>query len=47
MPEQEKSTSIKAVLNQYYDQGLRMIEVYKHQFQDLNDVIAQIKNSEL
>ena len=21
-----------------------MIEVYKHQFQDLNDVIAQIKN---
>ena len=39
-----KSTSIKAVLNQYYDQGLRMIEVYKHQFQDLNDVIAQIKN---
>ena len=39
-----KSTSIKAILNQYYDQGLRMIEVYKHQFQDLNDVIAQIKN---
>ncbi|HIX63178.1 MAG TPA: ATP-binding protein [Candidatus Mediterraneibacter colneyensis] len=39
-----KSSSIKAVLNQYYDQGLRMIEVYKHQFKDLNDVIAQIKN---
>ena len=39
-----KSTSIKAILNQYYDKGLRMIEVYKHQFQDLNDVIAQIKN---
>lgn len=39
-----KSTSIKAILNQYYDQGLRMIEVYKHQFQDLNEVIAQIKN---
>ena len=39
-----KSTSIKAILNHYYDQGLRMIEVYKHQFQDLNDVIAQIKN---
>ena len=39
-----KSTSIKAVLNQYYDQGLRMIEVYKHQFQDLNDVIAKIKD---
>lgn len=39
-----KSSSIKAVLNQYYDQGLRMIEVYKHQFQDLNDIIAQVKN---
>ena len=39
-----KSSSIKAILNQYYDKGLRMIEVYKHQFQDLNDVIAQIKN---
>lgn len=39
-----KSTSIKAIANQYYDQGLRLIEVYKHQFCDLNDVIAQIKN---
>ncbi len=39
-----KSTSIKAVINQYYSQGLRMIEVYKHQFQDLNPLIAQIKN---
>lgn len=39
-----KSSSIKAILNQYYDRGLRMIEVYKHQFQNLNDVIAQIKN---
>lgn len=39
-----KSSSIKAILNQYYDQGLRIIEIYKHQFQDLNNVIAQIKN---
>ncbi|MGC4017851.1 MAG: ATP-binding protein [Muricomes sp.] len=39
-----KSSSIKAILNQYYDKGLRMIEVYKHQFQDLNSVITQIKN---
>lgn len=39
-----KSTSIKAILNQYYDRGLRMIEVYKHQFQDLHDVIAQVKD---
>ena len=27
-----KSTCIKAILNRYYDQGLRLIEVYKHQF---------------
>ena len=39
-----KSSSIKGILNRYYDQGLRIIEVYKHQFQDLNEVIAQIKN---
>ncbi len=39
-----KSTSIKAIMNQYYHQGLRMIEVYKHQFQDLNFLIAQLKN---
>lgn len=39
-----KSSSIKAILNQYYDRGLRMIEVYRHQFHDLNDVIAQVKN---
>ena len=39
-----KSSSVKGILNQYYDQGLRIIEVYKHQFQDLNDVIGQIKN---
>ncbi len=39
-----KSSSIKAIANEYYSQGLRIIEVYKHQFQDLNDVISQIKN---
>ena len=39
-----KSSSIKAILNQYYDQGLRMIEIYKHQFKDLSRVIADIKN---
>ncbi len=39
-----KSTSIKALLNEYYDQGLRMIEIYKHQFRDLSGIIAQIKN---
>ena len=39
-----KSSSIKAIANEYYDKGLRIIEVYKHQFQDLNEVITQIKN---
>ena len=39
-----KSTSIKAILNQYYSRGLRMIEVYKHQFKDLSKVISEIKN---
>ena len=39
-----KSSSIKGILNRYYEDGLRIIEVYKHQFQDLNELIAQIKN---
>jgi predicted AAA+ superfamily ATPase len=39
-----KSTSVKAILNEYYPEGLRMIEIYKHQFEDLSAVIARIKN---
>ncbi|RHM62133.1 MULTISPECIES: ATP-binding protein [Coprobacillaceae] len=39
-----KSTSIKAIVNEFYDRGLRMIEIYKHQFKDLSNIIAQIKN---
>jgi predicted AAA+ superfamily ATPase len=39
-----KSTSVKAILNAYYPQGLRMIEIYKHQFEDLSAVITMIKN---
>ena len=39
-----KSASIKAILNQYYSRGLRMIEVYKHEFKELPKVIAAIKN---
>lgn len=39
-----KSTSIKAIVNQYYDRGLRMIEIYKHQFCHLSRVISEIKN---
>ena len=39
-----KSSSIKALLNEYYDQGLRMIEVYKHQFKALSNIQEQIKD---
>ncbi len=39
-----KSTSVKAILNEYYKDGLRMIEIYKHQFEDLSAVIASVKN---
>ncbi|HII08444.1 MAG TPA: DUF815 domain-containing protein, partial [Methanosphaera sp.] len=39
-----KSTSIKAILNQYYSKGLRMIEVYKHETKYLSKIISQIKN---
>ena len=39
-----KSTCIKAILNQYYDRGLRLIEIYKHQFKDLSGIIEQVKN---
>lgn len=39
-----KSSSIKAILNQYYDEGLRIVEVYKHQFKELNNVIDQLKD---
>ena len=39
-----KSSSIKAIMNTYYDQGLRLIEIYKYQFKDLTPVISQIKN---
>ncbi len=38
-----KSSSIKGILNRYYDRGLRIIELYKHQFRDLNEIISQIK----
>ena len=39
-----KSTCIKAIINKYAPQGLRMIEIYKHQFKDLSSVISKIKN---
>jgi len=39
-----KSTSVKAILNEYYKDGLRMIEIYKHQFSELAGLISKIKN---
>ena len=39
-----KSSSVKAILNEYYGQGLRMIEVYKHKFKALSEVLEQIKD---
>ena len=39
-----KSTSIKAILNHYYDQGLRIIEIFKHEFKYLARLISQIRN---
>lgn len=38
-----KSSSIRALLNTYYDKGLRMIEVYKHQYKELNELIDRLK----
>lgn len=38
-----KSTSIKALGNRYYKDGIRLIEIHKHQFHLLQDIIQQIK----
>ncbi len=39
-----KSTSVKALLREYGARGLRMIELYKHQFQSLPALIAALKH---
>ena len=39
-----KSTSIRAIANEFYDSGLRMIEIYKHQLKYLSKIIEEIKN---
>lgn len=39
-----KSTSVKALLGEYADRGLRMVEIYKYQFRDLSRVIEAIKH---
>lgn len=42
-----KSSSIKAIVNEYHDQGLRLIEVKKKQISYLPDVIESISNNPL
>ena len=39
-----KSTSIKALINEYYPKGLRIIEVYKHQMQEIAKIINTLKS---
>jgi len=39
-----KSSCVKAIENEYYDRGLRIIEVYKHQFKLLSDILEQVKD---
>lgn len=39
-----KSSSIKALLNEYYKDGLRMVEVYKHQFINLPSIIQELQS---
>lgn len=39
-----KSSSIKSLLNVYYEKGLRMIEVYKQDFQYLPEIMSVLKN---
>ena len=39
-----KSTSIKALINEYFDKGLRIIEVYKYQMQEIAKIINTLKS---
>ena len=39
-----KSSSIKSLLNMFYDKGLRMIEVYKYDYRYLPEILSKIKN---
>lgn len=38
-----KSTSIKAIANQFWPDGLRMIQVYRHQMRQLSAIISKIR----
>ncbi|MDE5549517.1 MAG: ATP-binding protein [Clostridia bacterium] len=39
-----KSSTIKALINEYYEDGLRVIEVYKHQFSFISDIISRLSS---
>lgn len=38
-----KSTTIKALLGEYADDGLRIVEVYKHQFNLINEIVQMLR----
>ena len=39
-----KSSSVKSLLNMYYEKGLRMIEVYKYDYKYLPEILSIIKD---
>lgn len=39
-----KSTSVKALINKYFTQSLRIIEVYKYQMKEISKIINKLKN---
>ena len=39
-----KSSSVKAILNKYYNKKLRVIELNKKDFMDLNNILSLIKH---
>ena len=42
-----KSSTIKAIVNEYYDKGLRLIEIKKNQLYSLSDVIEALADNPL
>ena len=38
-----KSTSIKAILNEYADRGLRAVEIFRHQFRDILRITEMLR----
>ncbi|MBQ7151696.1 MAG: ATP-binding protein [Synergistaceae bacterium] len=38
-----KSTSVKALLNEYYMDGLRVVELYKHQFKEIPSITRALR----